>query len=215
MAQDHRPAGGVWTYEEYAKLPDVEGVRYEIIAGDLYISRTPPLLHAVVLASFMFEMFGWVERHGLGKFLPGPLNVLFADGDFVLPDFIFIRRDRRAIVTERAVEGVPDLIVECVAPETRERDRGLKRERYALYGVPEYWVIDAENRAMEIYRHDGSGYAHPVRVTDRWIWQPIAGGPVLELNLPELLEDYDRTGRIIEENEQRSADRRRPEPLPR
>jgi hypothetical protein len=61
MAEAHQPAGGAWTYEEYAKLPDVEGVRYEIIGGELYVSRTPPVQHAEVLGSFLCKMFGWVR----------------------------------------------------------------------------------------------------------------------------------------------------------
>lgn len=45
--KDYPPAGGVWTYEEYMKLP-VENTRYEVIAGELYITPTPPTLHQAI-----------------------------------------------------------------------------------------------------------------------------------------------------------------------
>jgi Uma2 family endonuclease len=201
MSSVHQPPGGVWTYEEYMKLP-VEGTRYEVIAGELYITPIPPLPHQEVLGSFVVQMYGWVYQNKLGRFLLGPVDVLFSHEDFIEPDLVYVRRDRREIITDRAIEGVPDLIVECVAPDTAERDRGLKRERYARFGVPEYWVIDAEARTVEIYR-TGSDSQLPEVVTGRWTWQPMPDGPVLELDLPELLEGYDELMVHIEQNERR------------
>ena len=51
------------------KLP-VEGTRYEVIAGELYITPILPLSHQEVLASFLVKMFGWVKEHQLGRLLP-------------------------------------------------------------------------------------------------------------------------------------------------
>jgi Uma2 family endonuclease len=104
---------------------------------------------------------------------------------------VFVRSDWLGILTRRAFEGVPDLIIECVAPDTAERDRTLKRERYAHFGVPEYWIVDAEARMVEIHRNGRGGSHVPEVVRDRWSWQPVPDGPVLELSLPELLVGYD------------------------
>ncbi len=206
MTELYQPAGGVWTFEEFQEFPDVEGVWYEVIAGNLYVRRTPPLLHQVVLGDFLVEILGWVWRkHQLGRLIPGPVAVVFGDGDIILPDLVFVREDRRGIVTERAFEGIPDLIVECVAPDTASRDRGIKRQRYAHFGVPEYWVIDAESRVVEIYRHDGGGYPPPQVIRNRWLWQPMPDGPALELSLPALLKEYDETKLMFEERERRLA----------
>lgn len=204
MWELYQPTGGVWTFEEFEKLPEVEGARYEVIAGRVYVTRTPPLLHQEVLGSFLVEMLGWAcRRHRLGRLIPGPVSVVLGTGDFPSPDLVFVRDDRRGIITRRAIEGVPDLIVECVAPETADRDRVLKRRRYEHYGVPEYWVIDAESRLVEIYRHDGRGYPLPRMIRDRWPWQPMPGGPTLELNLASLLEEYDETKSMFEARERR------------
>lgn len=187
----HQPPDGRWTYEEYMKLP-VENTRYEVIAGELYVTPTPPVLHQVALSQLFFPMYRWAdEEHGLGILFLGPLDVLFGEGDFIEPDGLFARRDRAEIIKDHGIEGVPDLIVECVAPDTAERDRGLKRERYAHFGVPEYWVLDADARTVEIHRHHGRAYALPEIVRDRWTWQPVAGGPMLELSLPAVLKRHD------------------------
>ena len=66
--------------------------------------------------------------------------------------------------------------------------RGIKRERYAHFGIPEYWIVDTERRRIEIHR-----LADPTRlpmvVTDRLRWQPVEGGRVLDLDVAELMRD--------------------------
>jgi Uma2 family endonuclease len=90
MSGVYQPPDGRWTYEEYMKLP-VEGTRYEVVAGELYITPIPPLTHQEVLGSFLVEMFGFVRKHRLGRFLPGPIDVLFGEQDFIEPDFVYVR----------------------------------------------------------------------------------------------------------------------------
>ena len=45
-----------------------------------------------------------------------------------------------------------EVTVEVVSPSTAARDRGVKRERYARFGVPEYWIVDAEAGQVEVFR---------------------------------------------------------------
>lgn len=195
--KDYQPAGGRWTYEEYMKLP-VEATRYEVIAGKLYITPPPSVRHQVAVTRLLFPMGQAEEGLGLGVLYMGPFDVIFGEGDFIEPDIIFVRRERIEIIKEHGIEGVPDLIVECVAPETAERDRGLKRERYGLLGVPEYWVFDADNRTLEIYRSDGTGFHEPEVAHDHWTWQPVPNGPAVELNLIKILERYEESRRFFE-----------------
>jgi Uma2 family endonuclease len=46
------------------------------------------------------------------------------------------------IITPSKVNGVPDLLVEILSPSSQDNDRVLKRSRYEMFGVPEYWVVD-------------------------------------------------------------------------
>lgn len=187
-----------WTVEEFYKLPSDDGKRREIIAGELYVTPAQRPPHQLVLMSFLIPMYRFVEKeHDLGWLCVGPIDVLFAEGDFMAPDIVFVRNERRSIIGDRGVEAAPDLIVEIVSRETAERDRGIKRERYAHYAVPEYWVVDPERRTVEVYRL-AEDPVRPVRIeTGRFAWEPIPGGPTLELDLDELLEDYDDLMRSI------------------
>lgn len=56
------------------------------------------------------------------------------------------------------IRGVPDLVVEIVSPGPISMDRGPKLKAYARFGVPEYWIVDPDDFAVEIYRQSSAGY---------------------------------------------------------
>jgi len=61
------------------------------------------------------------------------------------------------------IRGAPDLVIEVLSPSTGSRDRGPKLKAYARFGVPEYWIVDPDNRAVEVYRLAQTGYPEPRR----------------------------------------------------
>lgn len=140
-----------WTWTEFARLPSEGSTRYEVIAGQLYMTPGPAPRHQRVVMRLIELLNPFVRAHGLGELLPGPVDVIFAEGDYLEPDLIFLGRGRDDIVTDRGIEGPPDLVVEIVSPSTADRDRGVKRERYRLYGVPEYWVVDPEQDTIDVW----------------------------------------------------------------
>ena len=67
------------------------------------------------------------------------------------PDLIFVGSDRRPIVTERAIEGPPTLVIEILSLTTHRIDRLTKAQLYAKHNVPNYWLIDPDQRTLEAY----------------------------------------------------------------
>jgi Uma2 family endonuclease len=189
MATQSAPVHG-WTYDEFARLPD-DGNRYEVIAGELYVTPAPGSIHQKVSARFFTELRVFAtNQHRLGEVLYAPLDVIFEDGDYVQPDLVFLRKERSHLLTDRGIEGPPDLVIEILSPTTARQDRGIKRERYAHFGVPEYWIVDIDRQRVEVLRLDDRT-REPTVVTDRLTWQPVEGGPVLQLNVAELLANLD------------------------
>jgi Uma2 family endonuclease len=177
-----------WTYEEFARLPEGDGNRYEVIAGELYVSPAPGTRHQRVLTGLVVALETHVAQHGLGDVLVGPIDVLFAEGDYLEPDLVFIRSERTSIESERGIEAAPDLIVEVLSASTARRDRTLKRERYMLYGVREYWVVDHEVGEVLVYRSSAES-ARPAIYRDRLVWRAVEDAPALEIDLNALFQN--------------------------
>ena len=189
MSTRSAPVRG-WTYEEFARLPD-DGNRYEVIDGELFVTPAPSSIHQRVSARLGTELRVFAtNQHRLGEVLYAPLDVILGEADYVQPDIIFLRKERGTLLTKRGIEGPPDLVVEILSPTTAIRDRTIKRERYARHGVPEYWIVDTVARRVEVY-HLHEDADSPRIVTDLLRWQPVEGGPVLELDVAELLADLE------------------------
>lgn len=123
--------------------------RYEVIDGELYVSPAPVWKHQRQLNRLNVRVFLWVDSHNLGDVVTAPTGVVLDDENGLQPDLVFVSHRRAHIITERGVEGVPDLVVEVLSPSTEARDRGLKLRRYAAAGVPHYWILDTDGPRIE------------------------------------------------------------------
>jgi Uma2 family endonuclease len=137
-------------------MPD-DGNRYEIIEGELFVSRAPSLTHQIIVANIIADFHGFIAVNPLGLVVPGP-GVIFSEYSGVIPDVIFISNERRGeIAAGERVMGAPDLVIEIVSPgaENERRDRVVKRQLYGKHGVREYWIVYPESRSIEVYVFDG------------------------------------------------------------
>src|SRR5256714_12623586 len=75
-----------------------------------------------------------------------------------ISDLLFVASRRSSIITRRAVEGPPDLIVEVLSTKTSKRDRETKLKLYARYGVSHYWIIHPDERWIEFYENEPGAY---------------------------------------------------------
>jgi Uma2 family endonuclease len=147
-----------FTYDEYCLLPN-DGKRYEIIDGELHVSPAPSPLHQTVSRRLQYALMTQLEQPGIALVFNAPCDLLFEHKTVVQPDLIVLRKARMNLVTKRAIEGRPDLLVEILSPSNRDYDQSLKRTAYAKYGVPEYWIADPEAGSVEMLRLQASGHA--------------------------------------------------------
>lgn len=144
------------TSADLDRLPD-NGNRYELIEGELYVSKQPHWHHqyaCVRLSRFLDE---WSERTGLGLPNAAP-GLIFADDDDVAPDLVWISMARlaQALGDDGKLHAAPELVVEVLSPGlvNEERDRQTKLKLYARRGVQEYWIVDWRSRSLEVYRRE-------------------------------------------------------------
>jgi Uma2 family endonuclease len=176
-----------WTYAEFARLPSEGSTRYEILDGELVVTPAPGLLHQAIVMHLAWLLYGFVRENELGKVFGSPVDVLLAEGDYLEPDIAFVRSGRAEVLTERGIEGPPDLVVEVLSPSTAAHDRGIKLERYRLFGVPEYWLVDPEESTIEVWTLAQSSREPTVYGSASVLaWTPATGGATLEISPAEV-----------------------------
>ena len=146
------PAQGMWTYEDYRRLPD-DGRRYEVIRGHLYVSPAPSTLHQRTVQRFSRALDSFVSGRGLGEVFTAPLDVLLPAGiaSPVQPDLMFFRKGNLPPADAPNFQGVPDLVIEVLSPRTRRFDLDVKLSAYQEAGVPEIWFADPKRRAIVVH----------------------------------------------------------------
>jgi Uma2 family endonuclease len=144
-----------YTSTDLEGLPDVDGTRYEIIDGDLYVSKQPQWHHQYAGLRVSVALENWNDQTGLGVTNVAP-GLIFAADDDVAPDVVWISHARLvgALDDGGHLHIAPELVVEVLSPgSTNERrDRDLKLKLYSRQGVQEYWIIDWRRRTVQVYR---------------------------------------------------------------
>jgi Uma2 family endonuclease len=154
----------VLTYKDYEALP-ADGRRYEILDGELFVTAAPVPRHQRIIGNLHVLLRLHVDQHALGEVLLSPIAVILADTTVVEPDLVYLDRARASLVSHRGIEGAPALVVEVLSPSTSAIDRGAKLQLYARYGVPHYWIVDPDARAIDVYCLAADGYELVARVT--------------------------------------------------
>ena len=64
------------------------------------------------------------------------------------------------------LHAAPDLMVEVLSPgrSNTNRDRQVQLELYSRWGVPEYWIINWQQRVMDVYRRREGELRHVKRL---------------------------------------------------
>lgn len=140
-----QPEHVVLTYSDYLQLPSDRN-RYELLQGELQVNPAPGTGHQTVVTNLAAILRDHVRPRHLGMVLVAPCDVLLTDITVVQPDVLFVSRERQAIVLSEHVRGAPDLVVEVLSPSTARADRHVKRQLYARYGVPHYWLLEPIQR---------------------------------------------------------------------
>jgi Uma2 family endonuclease len=154
----HIPEGKiVLTYEDYVLLPN-DCNRYEILEGELTVTPAPSTKHQTASVNLLVLLSHYVKERDLGKLFHAPIDLILESTSVLQPDLLFVSKARQHIITERAIEGAPDLVVEILSPTTSRTDRVTKAQIYARHAVPAYWIVDPDQEAIEIYLLEADGY---------------------------------------------------------
>jgi Uma2 family endonuclease len=161
----------VLTYDDYCLLPN-DLNRYEILDGELSVTPAPRTQHQRTSSHLHVILANHIRARHLGDIYAAPTDVILAPTTVVQPDLIYIGNDRRHIVTERAIEGAPTLLIEILSPTTHQTDRVTKAQLFARYQVPHYWLIDTDQRTLEAYELATDHYNLVASATNADVFTP-------------------------------------------
>jgi len=142
------------TVADLEAFPDDDGNRYELIEGELFVSTSPGLPHQIVSDNIVYLIRTYLDQHPIG-IVVSTVGLILSEYSGVIPDIVFFKNESvERIVTGERLTSAPELVVEILSPGSQNirRDRVAKFQLYGKYRVPEYWLIDKENRAVEVYR---------------------------------------------------------------
>lgn len=134
-------------YEDLESFPN-DNLRREILGGELYVTPSPIPRHQSIVLEIARALADYADGTG-GKAYVSPLDTVLDAQNVVEPDVIYVGPERLGTLGRKAIIGVPSLVVEILSPGTKRTDRGSKRDIYARFGIPEYWIVDPDANTIE------------------------------------------------------------------
>lgn len=140
-----------YTYDDILALP--EGVRAELMDGQIYYMASPTLTHQRILGNLYVDIVTYIRKNkGTCEAFPAPCAVfLYADHSTYLEPDLIVVCDRDKLKPDGCY-GAPDWVVEILSPSSRYLDCSKKLFKYQTAGVNEYWIVDPMNEMVRVYR---------------------------------------------------------------
>ncbi len=171
--------------DEWERLADRE-LRVEYDHGMLVMHAAVSLRHSDLNAFLVTLLRQYVEQRDVGHVVAGPYTMELDEQRKFEPDLFFVRSEHADRLGPDRLRGPADLVIEIASPGTRGYDLGIKRDAYAAGGVPEYWVIEPDERFVYADAPAGTrtGKVREGRIESRvcdgfwldagWLWrQPL------------------------------------------
>lgn len=170
-----------YNYEDYLKLGDDK--RYEIIEGELFMmTPAPSIIHQRILRNLGYFLYKSISENNLGEIFYAPCDVVLDKENIVQPDILFISRERMNIITEKNIQGSPDLIIEIISESTAYNDLIKKKMLYSKFKIKEYWIVIPEEKTIEINILKGEDFEFYKKFKAEVLTSLILKGFTLDLN---------------------------------
>ncbi|MEK7396068.1 MAG: Uma2 family endonuclease [Candidatus Poribacteria bacterium] len=168
------PKQGEWTEADYFRLPETNRI-IELSEGRLIISPSPTEQHQETVANIFFMLRNYLLKHNIGKALTAPMDTKLKKGIVRQPDIIFMSNEHLHRNTNKHW-GIPDLAIEVTSHGTKREDRKDKYNEYEKAGIKEYWIVDPDKQAIEVFTLENKVY----KIFGKWGSGEIAKSKLLD-----------------------------------
>jgi len=140
-----------------------ENERIEIINGEAFMMAPPSRLHQEISGALFAQLYNFLEGKRC-KVYPAPFAVRLFERDGESPEDVdtMVEPDISVVcdsnkLDKHGCKGAPDMVIEILSPSSLRHDRLVKLGLYQRAGVREYWIVDPENKAVQVFLQDDSG----------------------------------------------------------
>lgn len=164
-----------WTLKDYLRLAP-ENAFVEFVRGEVLMASPVSAAHQEVVIFLAALLRAWLRKHQPQmRVLTGPAAVQVLPDVVREPDVFVVPGEAEAVLEAIPLPVRPDFIIEVTSPSTRTVDLVEKPLDYAQAGVPEYWVVDMQERTV---------VQHRLTEPDRYATQRYPQGWVSSSTLP-------------------------------
>jgi Uma2 family endonuclease len=172
-----------WTRADVDRLVDERAgltPRYELVDGELLVTPAPSGRHQRIVLHLALLLQPYLTRHRLGEVRLGPAELRLVSGDRYEPDLFVV-----PAVGGRLPPSDPDvvrplLVCEAISPGSSHYDRFTKRRSFQSNTVPEYWIVDGDAKAFEVWRATDE---RPTLIDDHLTWTPAEASVAFTLDV--------------------------------
>lgn len=148
------------SYEEFLEISANSDERYEYIDGEIYLLASPKTTHQKILFEMSGMFYNWFKGKKCTPMI-APYDIKLKRNEnnknVVQPDIMVICDLEEKLGEDDYYTGVPTLMVEIISRSTKSKDYVRKLDLYMCCGVSEYWIVNPENREVQIYLFKDGG----------------------------------------------------------
>jgi Uma2 family endonuclease len=173
------PHTSYYSTDAVRALPD-DGNRYETVHGELLVTPAPGGMHQLVLMRLVRALDSYLAANGMEGLLVAPADISFGDDTLVQPDLFVADLDAFRRSGSWTDLRTLHLVIEILSPSSAQSDRFSKRRLYQEQGIPEYWIVDIDQRHVEVW-HPGAHFPRIEPVRLRWRHPALASDCEVDL----------------------------------
>jgi Uma2 family endonuclease len=170
-----------YTADMVRALPD-DGNRYETVHGELLVTPAPRIWHQEIVMRLVIALSEYVATASTAHVLASPADISWGPDILVQPDAFVASLSEVRTLDWTNVKTLL-LAVEVLSPSTARADRFTKRRLFQEVGIPAYWIVDGDERAVEVWTPE---QRFPTVERERLVWQVDPNREPFTLELSEL-----------------------------
>jgi len=170
-----------YSAEMVRALPE-DGKRYETVHGELLVTPAPRAWHQVVAKRAGNLLDRYLEGFRVGFLFHSPADISWGTDTLVQPDLFVVDLDQARSMDWSKMKDLL-LTIEVLSPTTARYDRHTKRRLYQEVGIPFYWIVDPDEKCVEVWTPDAQ---FPTVERKRVGWRPEGAEEEFVLDLEGL-----------------------------